>query len=172
MIELEISKEGRAYCEVYIKPFDSQTMKPVFFKIDTGADYSTISKDVLHTLGYTNKWIDTHKVSTDNMTSTASGEAVASVYVPLSINVYGIEGVNYPFGVLLDEITPLPKQSCADCEHVGLKKRDYRLLLGNDLLSCFDIRTERDNNLMFLEARQNFAVTTYVFQNLRLTAAR
>ena len=52
MIELEINEEGRTYCEVYIKAFDSQVMKPVFFKIDTGADFSTISKGVLNALGY------------------------------------------------------------------------------------------------------------------------
>ena len=168
MIEIEITEEGRAYCEVYIKPFDSPTMRPVFFKVDTGADFSTISKGVLYALGYTDKWIYENMVSTDHMTSTASGEAVASVYVPLVINMYGIEGIDFPFGVLLDEMVPLPKQSCACCEHVGLKKRDYRLLVGNDLLSCFNIRTDRDRKLMLLETCRGFIIKNQVFSNQQL----
>ena len=155
MIKLEIDNSGRTYCEVYIKPHNSLIMKCVFFKIDTGADFSTISKSVLSDFGYSEGWIEANKIASKFGISTASGEVVASFYVPLNINIYGIESVGHPFGIILDEEISLPKQSCMGCKHVGIKKRDYRLLLGNDILSCFDMRTQRDSNIMILEPRRN-----------------
>ncbi|MDR2572395.1 MAG: retroviral-like aspartic protease family protein [Oscillospiraceae bacterium] len=138
MPRLKILDSGRIMCEIYIKPYNTSLMKAVEFKIDTGADFSTISKDALYRLGYTSDWIDKNKKPSNRPISVASGEEIESYYIKLPIiNIYGVEGVDYPFGILMDKKSELPKPSCRGCRYTEAKKLDYRLLLGNDILSCF-----------------------------------
>ena len=62
MVKIAIPDTGRIECIVQIKPYDAYLMEPIRFKIDTGADFSTISKSVLHELGYTEAWIELNRV--------------------------------------------------------------------------------------------------------------
>ena len=52
MERLRLDKRGIAYVNFFIKPFDSLILKPIEFKLDTGASVTTISTDMLHKLGY------------------------------------------------------------------------------------------------------------------------
>ena len=147
MPKVTIPKSGRIECRVHIKPYDANLMKSIRFKVDTGADFSTISKSALYELGYADDWIEYNKQASTGTTTSASGETLESYFVRLPIiNIFGIEGVDYPFGILLDKEENLPKPSCRGCEYTTGKKLDFRSLLGNDILTCFNISINRESN--------------------------
>jgi len=151
MPKLDIPEDDRIVCSVKIKPYNTSIVKSYDFKIDTGADFSSISKETLYDLGYSDEWINTNKKLAEGITTTASGEKVESYYVFLPfINVYGAKGINYPFGILLDKKEDLPKPTCTGCKYTTARKLDYRLLLGKDILSCFNIVIDRDNNCIHM----------------------
>ena len=156
MPKVALRESGRIECEVRIKPFDSSLMENVRFKVDTGADFSTISKSALYKLGYSAQWVAENMKLSETSTSVASGEKLDSYYIRLPvINIFGIEGINYPFGILLDIEEKLPKPSCKGCEFTKAKKMDFRSLLGNDILSCFDISVDRKSNIADFEPQSS-----------------
>ena len=57
MINVDFGEYGRVYVRINIKPYDNITMLPLEFKVDTGADTTTISKAELEKLGYDMEWI-------------------------------------------------------------------------------------------------------------------
>jgi len=156
MSKVNIPKSGRIVCTVYLRPYHSPILQDFDFKIDTGADFSTISKDTLYELGYTDSWINKNKTLMKGITTTATGEEVESYYIRIPfISVYGARGKDYPFAILLDRNEELPKPTCKGCKHIEAMKFDYRLLLGNDILSCFNINIDRDNNFLYLNRLSN-----------------
>jgi len=156
MPKLEIPETGRIVCDVQIKPYNTSLMEPVDFKIDTGADFSTISKSKLFALGYTKDWIEKNKQPMESSTTVASGEEVITYFVKLPvINIYGIEGTDYPFGILMDKEEVLPKTTCEGCEFTESKKLDYRSLLGNDILSCFKVEIDWSSRTLILEPQSS-----------------
>ena len=151
MPKLAIPESGRIECRVSIKPYDSLLMKDIKFKVDTGADFSTISKSALRDLGFSDDWIEENKEPVATSTTVASGEEVVSYNIRLPlINIYGIEGTDYPFGILMDKEVYLPKPTCKGCGFTEAKKLDYRPLLGNDILSCFKVAIDWDNKVVNL----------------------
>ena len=131
MTRFSFERHGAAYVPIDIKPFTDITMLPIEFKVDTGADTTTISKPDLLLLGYDMNWIKKNVViSTDeNKPTTASGDIVNAGYIQLPlINLLGYEGKHWPFLVIVDE------------------NKDFRNLLGRDLLSGFNYQFDNDNN--------------------------
>ena len=57
--EFEFSEMGRVYLPISVKPLDEMALKMerVLFKVDTGADFTTISKVTLARLGFNANWI-------------------------------------------------------------------------------------------------------------------
>ena len=156
MPKVVIPNSGRVVCNVKIRPYDSPIMRSFEFKIDTGADFSTVSKDTLYTLGYTDEWINDNKKPAKGSTTVATGEVIESFYVELPlVNIYGVRGRNYPFYILMNKDEDLQKPTCKGCKYTEAKKLDYRLLLGNDILSCFKIIIDRDNGWVDMERRVN-----------------
>ena len=156
MTKIKIPESGRIECEVHIKPYDSHLMRAVRFKIDTGADFSTISKSTLNMLGYSTQWIETNKKPSESSTTVASGEEIMSYYVRLPlVNIYGVEGTDYPFDILMDKEEYLPKPTCKGCEFTKQKKLDYRPLLGNDILSCFIVEIDWKSGIVNLEPQNS-----------------
>jgi hypothetical protein len=144
-------------------------MQSTEFKIDTGADFSTISKDVLYELGYDINWINRNKKQSERPISVASGEQIESYYIELPIiNIYGVEGKNYPFGILMDKISEQPKPSCKGCKYTEAKRLDYRLLVGNDILSCFKVEIDWDNSVITLEPRRCLETRNLLYQDRQL----
>jgi len=97
-------------------------MQPVVMKVDTGADFTTLSKERLNDLGYDYRWITENAVTGNKYNvATAAGdvEVVGLLQIPLA-NILGYEISKWPFRVVMDE------------------KRDFRNLLGRDLLAGFD----------------------------------
>ena len=156
MPKLRILESGRIVCNVKIRPYDSPILRVVEFKIDTGADFSTISKETLHALGYTPYWIDVNKKLMKGTTSVATGEEVKTYNVCLPfISIYGAKGMDYPFAILLDKEKEIPKPTCDGCKYTEAKKFDYRLLLGNDILSCFNINIDRGTGYVHINRLNN-----------------
>ena len=141
MNKFDFSEHGRVYLPIAIKPQDDNTMPTVHFKVDTGADTSTISKMDLMDLGYDLAWIRKNavKLKDDEKLVTASGEKVdaGSVQLPL-INILGYEGKNWPFQIILDEL------------------QDFRNLLGRDLLTGFNYWFCNDEDVFTIERAKVF----------------
>jgi len=133
----DFSEYRRVYLSIHIKPEKSTTMKPVRFKVDTGADLTTISKDELYALGYTLEWIKENSVS--GTSSTADGSTFMTGFVQLPvINFLGYEGKNWPLLVILDE------------------EKDFHNLLGRDLLSGFNYNFNNDKEIFEIRRAEKF----------------
>jgi len=123
MNRFKLQEYGRAYVPIDIKPQDDITLDTLDFKVDTGADATTISKASLDKFGYDMGWIKQNAVmfKDDAKPTTASGDKINAGYVQLLlINILGYEGKFWPFQIIMDD------------------NRDFRNLLGRDLLTGFN----------------------------------
>lgn len=116
-------------------------MSPVAFKVDTGADATTISKLSLKKLGYDDTWIQQNTIifQEKDKPTTASGDKIDAGYIQLPIiNVLGYEGRYWPFQIILEE------------------KQDFRNLLGRDLLTGFNYCFDNDEDIFTIERADRF----------------
>jgi predicted aspartyl protease len=135
------SEYGRVYLPIEIKPNDAVIMSPVKFKVDTGADGTTISKNDLFDLGYDMDWLKQNTVvySDIDKPTTASGEKINAGYVQLPlINIFGYEGKYWPFQIIIDE------------------DKDFRNLIGRDLLTGFNYWFNNDEDIFTIERAKVF----------------
>ena len=139
MIQINFSAFGRIILPVNIKPKNSNSLIPIEFKVDTGADSTTISKYDLIDLGYDISWINQNVISVKNKLTTASGEKVNAGYVQLPlINILGYEGINWPFYIIIDNT------------------QDFKNLLGRDLLSGFNYYFNNDDDIFSITQTKIF----------------
>jgi len=132
MTKIGFGEYGRAYVAINIKPLESITLTEVTFKVDTGADFTTISKKNLVSLGYNMDWIKQNAVVYDDKDkpTTAAGEKINAGYIQLPlINLFGYEGKNWVFQIIMDE------------------NQDFRNLLGRDLLTGFNYNFDNDEDI-------------------------
>ena len=74
---VNLDKDGFTFIEVNIRPFNSPTMQSVRFKVDTGANRTTIGSLFLNELGYNDDWIKQGKrFEGDDRPTTALGVPV------------------------------------------------------------------------------------------------
>jgi hypothetical protein len=121
--EVRLDKDGFALIDVYIKYENKPAMSPVHFKVDSGANCTTISRSALATLGYDDDWIKVGKrLEGDERPTVATGEAVDDCYLVIlpEIHVGGCVGYNWPVRVSLNE------------------KVQFRLLFGTDSMRFFN----------------------------------
>ena len=98
--EIMLDSNGFAYQFVDIKPLHSTTLWPVRFKVDSGANRTTISLDELARLGYDEEWITRGKpLCESNAPTTASGLTVERCYEVIlpEIRIGDWVGYNWPF---------------------------------------------------------------------------
>jgi len=141
MASFSFSEYGRVYVPINIKPQDNVSLFPVRFKVDTGADTTTISKEDLVRLGYDIDWINQNAVifKDENKPTTASGDRINAGYVQLPlINILGYEGKHWPFQIILDE------------------SQDFRNLLGRDLLTGFNYWFSNDEDIFTIDRAKTF----------------
>jgi predicted aspartyl protease len=132
---------SRVYIPISIKPIDGVTLSDTTFKVDTGADKTTISKEVLSDLGYDMEWIKQNAtIYKDNdKPTTASGEKINAGYIQLPlINILGYEGKNWAFQIIMDE------------------NQDFRNLLGRDLLTGFNYQFDNDTDIFTISRTKVF----------------
>jgi len=156
MTKFDFAEFGRVYIPIDIKPYDDTTMLREWFKVDTGADSTTISKESLANLGYDIEWIRQNAVAFEGeyRPTTASGEKVNAgcVQLPL-INILGYEGRNWPFHVILDD------------------NQDFRNLLGRDLLAGFNYWFSNDDKSFTIERSKAFEPQYPFLQNQEINEA-
>ena len=78
---------GRVYLPIDIKPYGELILISIDFKVDTGADNTTISKVALLRLGYDMDWINRNATvfKDKDKPTTASGDKVNAGYVQLPL---------------------------------------------------------------------------------------
>ena len=141
MTELEFQEYGRVFVPIHVKPLRKTVMRRLQFKVDTGADMSTISKIDLENLGYDIDWIRKNAVVFEDKDKpiTASGEKINAGYVQLPlINVLGYEGKYWSFQIIMDE------------------NQDFRNLLGRDLLTGFNYYFDNDVDIFTISRTKTF----------------
>ena len=141
MTSLSFAEYGRVYLPIAIKPQDKNTMISIRFKVDTGADSSTISKHDLIDLGYDLAWIKTNAVvfEDDKRPTTASGAKIDAGYIQLPvINMLGYEGKYWPFQIILDE------------------SQNFGNLIGRDLLTGFNYWFNNDADVFTIDRTKIF----------------
>jgi len=154
--KIDIDERGRAYIIIMIRTMDKTEFRPVKFLFDTGADFTSISSNDLSSLGYTKKDVE------DNMerygsVSVADGSRLDSFQIDLTVtNIFGHiipQGLRFPFICLGRKTTepPFILPSCKKCNLTGTKDTSFNSLLGNNILSCFDIWTDRTNGAIHFE---------------------
>ena len=139
MISFELSNEGRAYVPLYIKPFEKAVLTEVMFKVDTGADLTTIDKDYLYALGYTQSWIEANAVKDETRTLSGTGDkSELAWYVDVQIfNFAGRDMKNWPIYIRIED------------------SRNFPNLLGLDVLSNFNFKFDYDNAVVLFESAKN-----------------
>jgi len=142
MTKFDYSEYGRVYVSINIKPYDDILMSPVEFKVDTGADKTTISKEDLVGLGFDMDWISKNTVEfeDEDKPTTASGDRINAGYIQLPlINILGYEGRQWPFHVIIDE-----------------NQATSRNLLGRDLLTGFNFTFDNDDDIFTIDKAKAF----------------
>ena len=79
--EVKFTELGFALLRLYIRPRNSFVMLPSVYKVDTGANCTTISSKFLFELGYDAEWIKSGKLLTgDERPTVASGVPLDDCY--------------------------------------------------------------------------------------------
>jgi hypothetical protein len=144
---LPIDDFNRAYAEIEIRKHDNAGYEPIKFKYDPGADISTISLDDLESLGYA--FADVEQLAQLSGTgSAATGPNTEHYAINLNLtHIFGQlvpKGLTFPFACLCKRNVPIPKNAnCKGCDLTGKQVGGFRSLLGNDILSCFDVQINR-----------------------------
>ncbi|MCL2225454.1 MAG: retropepsin-like domain-containing protein [Defluviitaleaceae bacterium] len=141
MAEFAFKEYGRVYVPISIKPQGDITMSDTFFKVDTGADKTTVSKQDLMDLGYDMEWIKQNAViyEDEQKPTTAAGDKINAGYIQLPlINILGYEGRNWVFQIIMDE------------------DQDFRNLLGRDLLTGFNYNFDNDGDTFSISRTKVF----------------
>ena len=128
--EVEFDVNGFAFVRISIKPKHSQRMLYVDYKIDSGANRTTISCEQLVKLGFDEQWIRTGKLLEGGARPTvASGLPVEDCYEVIlpEINIGGCVGYNWPF------ITSLSVS--------------FKFLLGTDTMRYFNWEFDYEHGL-------------------------
>jgi len=119
---VELDRKGLAYIPIFVIPKEKLIYRRILFKLDTGAGITTISKVVLNSLGYNDDWIKNNIVVGPIKEVSSAGrdyEPAHCVVLPSS-TLFGKTLKNWPFYIRPED------------------DRDYRNLLGVDILSYFD----------------------------------
>ncbi|MCL2016385.1 MAG: retroviral-like aspartic protease family protein [Defluviitaleaceae bacterium] len=121
---VSLSPEGRAIVELFLKPLNKVILESIDFKLDTGADVTTIDKATLNKLGYSNNWIASNTVKSTDLTLQSAGvKRKPAYYIILpTINILGRDFTNWPLHIL----------PTAD--------ENYPNLLGIDILQYFNFK--------------------------------
>ena len=121
--EVSFDTLGFAYVRFYIRPRNAQAMKDLPYKVDTGANSTTMNRETLQILGYDDSWVKTGRLLTGAERPTvATSEMIDNCYIVTlpEIQLGGYVGYNWPFLVSLND------------------KFQFRLLLGTDSMQYFN----------------------------------
>ena len=130
MQEVKFNTGGFALVEISVKPNGSVAMEKITYKVDSGANCTTISAKRLNELGFDDNWIHSGKPLVGaNAPTVASGLPLDDCYEVIlpQINIGGWVGYNWP--VLTSLSVP------------------FRFLLGTDSMQFFNWHFDYENGI-------------------------
>lgn len=98
--EINLNPDGFAFVYMFVKPRHSSTMARMRYKVDSGANCTTISRNELEKLGYDEDWIKSGELLEGNDRPTAAtGLPIDDCYKVIlpEINLGQWVGYNWPF---------------------------------------------------------------------------
>ena len=134
MAEIILNQLGFAIINLYVKKKDTPIMFSRGYKVDSGANCTTISRDWLFELGYDENWIKSGKHLLDNFRPTlASGVPIDDCYKIIlpEIHIGGWVGYNWPVLTSLSQ--------------------NFKFLLGTDSMSFFNWCFDYENGVCKFE---------------------
>jgi len=152
MESVRLSSEGIAHVEMHVKPFNQLALRPISFKLDTGAGITTISKEALSSLGYSDDWLrENIKLHETRTLSSAGRDFEAAHYVRIpAANLLGKDFIEWTFYIRPES------------------DRDYRNLLGADIFSNFDFTFRYSTGFLEIEPITNSAVKFQMLDGQRI----
>jgi len=128
--EITLTQDGFTFLDMNIRPNNSHAMEKVRYKVDTGANCTTISKKRLAELGYDENWIKSSKLlKGDERPTAATGLPIDDCYVVTlpEIRIGEWVGYNWPFMTSLS----VP----------------FKFLLGTDSMRFFNWNFDYENDV-------------------------
>jgi len=126
MGEIKLNRDGFAFLEMDIRPANSQTMETVLYKVDTGANCTTISFQQLLKLGFDEDWVKSGKSARPTV---ASGLPVDDCYEVILPEIRIGDWVGYNWPVTTSLTAP------------------FRFLLGTDSMRFFNWHFDYENDV-------------------------
>jgi len=130
VVETKFSSLGFAFLYLDIKPRFSSSMKRVRYKVDTGANCTTISSEQLVDLGFDEDWIKSgRRLEGNERPSVASGSLLDDCYMVVvpEIHIGDFVGYNWPFMTSLSA--------------------PFKFLLGTDTMQFFNWNLDYEHGL-------------------------
>ena len=130
--EVIINPLGFAYVKLFIRPSKTSLMSGFPYKVDTGANSTTINRKALYGPGYDDNWVKTvRRLTGIERPTIAAGGSLDECYIVAlpEIHLGGYVGYNWPFLVSLNN------------------KVQFRLLLGTDSLQFFNWEFDYGNSV-------------------------
>jgi hypothetical protein len=134
--DVKLDSLGFAFVRLYIKPNNTLEMRHLPYKVDSGANRTTISKKWMNDLGYDDAWIRSGRLLEGYERPTvATGEPIDHCYIVTlpEIQLGDCVGYNWPFLVSLSDII------------------QFRLLLGTDSMQFFNWNFKYENRICKFE---------------------
>ena len=127
-VDLE-NDTGRKIVPVYLQLYNNQALTDIRFKLDSGADITTIRKVDLNKLGYSMEWIEKNKKKADNIkVKMADNTERSGTYVEIPLmNFMEKDFHNFRIFIILE------------------KGFDYSNLLGLDVSTEFNYFTDNES---------------------------
>ena len=130
MHEIQLDELGFAITRVYVRPKHSQTMAYVEFKVDTGANRTTMGFGRLYELGFDESWVKSGKLLEGGARPTvASGIAVDDCYEVILPEIHIGDWVGYNWPVITSLTLP------------------FKFLLGTDSMQFFNWHFDYENGV-------------------------
>jgi hypothetical protein len=126
MGEIKLNRDGFAFLEIDIRPALSPTMETVIYKVDTGANCTTISFKQLLKLGFDEDWVKSGKSARPTVASGLPVDDCYEVILP-EIRIGDWVGYNWPVTTSLSA--------------------PFRFLLGTDSMRFFNWYFDYENGV-------------------------
>ncbi|MCL1884659.1 MAG: hypothetical protein FWF81_13020 [Defluviitaleaceae bacterium] len=126
MGDIKLNRDGFAFLEMDIRPANLPTMETVLYKVDTGANCTTISFQQLLKLGYDEDWVKSGKAARPTV---ASGFPVDDCYEVILPEIHIGDWVGYNWPVTTSLSVP------------------FKFLLGTDSMQFFNWYFDYENGL-------------------------
>ena len=135
--EIRLNSDGFAFINSDVKPSNSITMTRIRYKVDTGANCTTIGMNRLSELGYDEKWIKSGKLLVGHERPTvASGLPVDDCYEIVLPEIRIGDWVGYNWPMLTSLSVP------------------FKFLLGTDSMRFFNWNFDYENGICRFELIQ------------------